>query len=167
MNYSRRAFLKIGAAAFSVATTTPIIKMIPRRMPFVQMGRGGLMDLASHLGVLPSSSELGICEGVVRHIGAWDGNGYPCTVENVCTFGANRPVAVVYDFDLWNFRDDDSIGPLHKNKDYQRFNNHASFYASRRFGKSWHQLATECGGWLKNHPERQPAECRQATGGAA
>jgi len=148
----RRAFLKTIAASLAAMPLIPVPVFIPPRRPFVKMNRGGLLGLVSHLGVLPTTRELNICSGRVLKIDRWDGTGYPCFVENVCTFGSGpRPSAWIYDFDLWNFRDDDHLGPLHRLSEFNGFNNHHSFYASRRFGKHWTEVVTQGGGWLRNH----------------
>ena len=102
---NRRDFLKITAGLFVPLLTKPVVSLIPPRKPFVHPSdrNRGLAGLYSHLGVLPSTRELNICEGIILEIEDWDGTGYPCLVQNVCTTGNIR--AFIYDFDLYNFRD--------------------------------------------------------------
>lgn len=108
----RREFLKGIALLFAPLPLIPVRAFVPHRDPFVRMGRTGLSSLVSHLGVLPITEELNVCEGRILDMEAWDGIGYPVLVENACTFGRNRPRVWVYDFDLWNFRDDDHLQPI-------------------------------------------------------
>src|SRR5688500_362342 len=100
MILNRRDFLKTAIASMvPLIVPVPLRLFTPPREPFVKLGLYALDGLYSHLGVLPSTNELNICEGKLIEIGEWDGNGYPCLVENACTFGSNRPRAWTYDFD--------------------------------------------------------------------
>jgi hypothetical protein len=87
----RRSFLASVGALFVPLSIIPVPAFVPPREPFVRMGRRGLDELVSQLGVAPTTSELSICEGVILKIEDWDGVGYPCLVQNACTFGANPP----------------------------------------------------------------------------
>lgn len=146
--FSRRDFLKSMAALVAPLVVKPLPVFVPPREPFVQLGRKSLDGLYSHLGVLPSTKELSICEGLLLDIDAWDGTGYPCLVENACTFGQDKPRAWVYDFDLWNFRHDDQFGPLWKRPDYAGMNSHCEWHARRRFGDSFDEVVRQGGGHL-------------------
>lgn len=95
--------------------------------------------------------ELSICEGNLLEIEDWDGIGYPCLVSNACTFGPNPPRVWIYDFDLWNFRDDDFLGPLWKLPEYDNFPNHNAFFAHRRFGSHVADVVHKGGGFLKQY----------------
>jgi len=148
VNMHRRTFLKGIAASLASLQVIPVRAFVPPREPFVQMNRKGLDALVSHLGVLPVTRELSTCEGVILDMEAWDGTGYPCLVQNVCTFGPQKPQAWVYDFDLWNFRHDDHLGPLHLLPEFQGFNSHAAFHASRRFGEHWIDVVRKGGGFI-------------------
>lgn len=145
----RRDFLKCAAALLAPLATKPLEVFVPPREIYLRnQGDRGLMSLVSHLGVLPVSAELNICEGRVLEVGDWDGIGYPVLVENVCSFGANRPRVWTYDFDLWNFRHDDDIPQGIRLAESRRFNGHAAWYASRRFGSDSRQIIQSGGGPL-------------------
>lgn len=143
----RRDFLKTISSSLAIFTTNPISVFVPPRVPFVGF-YGGKNGLYSHLGILPISDELNICEGSLLEIGNWDGTGFPCLIENICCFGFQKPKVWVYDFDLWNFRHDDNLGRDLINKKTTEFNSHAAWYAYRRFGKEYKTIAQEAGGWL-------------------
>ncbi len=128
----RRDFLKVAAGLMASVVAIPSRLFVPPRKPFVRHS-SGLDGLYSHLGVLPSTNELNICEGVLLEIGNWDGTGFPCLVQNACTFGREPPRVWIYDFDLWNFRHDD-VGPMWEHSVGRRFPSHAAWYAHRRFG---------------------------------
>lgn len=149
---NRREFFKTALAVLSpLILPEPVRLFIPPRKPFVAMNLRGLSQLVSQLGVMPTSDALNICEGVIEEMLPWDGLGFLCLVRNVCSFGANpAPRAWIYDFDLWNFRDDDWIGPMHKHPEGRMFNSHASWYASRRFGAEAGRIVHAGGGWLRN-----------------
>jgi hypothetical protein len=152
---NRRDFLKI-----SIASMVPLIVPVPLRLftpprePFVKLGLYALDGLYSHLGVLPSTRELSICEGKLLEIGKWDGNGYPCLVENACVMGSNKPQAWIYDFDLWNFRHDDDLGPMWKHPEGKKFNSHNAWYASRRFGVDTKKIVSNGNGFLSRQMYR-------------
>lgn len=153
--FSRRDFLKSMAALVAPLVVKPLPVFVPPREPYVQLGRKSLDGLYSHLGVLPSTNELSICEGVLLDIDGWDGTGYPCLVENACTFGPNPPRAWIYDFDLWNFRHDDEFGPLWKRPEYAEMNSHAEWHARRRFGDSFDEIVTKGGGSLVRRVQKR------------
>ena len=129
----RREFLKAAAGLMASVVAVPVRVFVSPREPFVRHS-SGLDGLYSHLGVLPSTDELNICEGQLLEIGNWDGTGFPCLIRNACTFGGEAPRAWIYDFDLWNFRHDDEFGPRWKHPEGKRFPSHAAWHAYRRFG---------------------------------
>lgn len=152
----RRDFIKSVAAALAGLAAVPVHAFVPPRRPFVRMNRGrGLEDLVEQLGVCRYPPGLGMCEGKILDMEDWDGTGYPCLVENRCTYGPNPPREWIYDFDLWNFRDDDYIDDLNEGihrwqlLEQHNFQNTAAFYAWRRFGPNVHQVVQQGGGWLK------------------
>lgn len=145
---NRRDFLKGVAALLAPLPHVPVNAFVPPRLPFVQMGRPGLLGLVQHLGVLPVTRELSICEGRVLDVEDWDGTGYPCLVENACTFGADRPRAWIYDFDLWNFRDLDHMGRFWSRPEVQRYTCTAAYYAHQRFGEGVFETIRLGGGSL-------------------
>ena len=145
----RREFLKLAAALMAPLASEPLRVFVPPREIYLQhQSDGGLLSLVAHLGVLPSTNELSICEGQVLEVGDWDGIGYPVLVENACTFGKDKPRVWTYDFDLWNFRHDDDIPREVCIAESRRLNSHAAWYASRRFGRDTRKIVTEGGGWL-------------------
>ena len=147
---NRRDFFKTAFAAMgAVIVPEPLRLFIPPRLPFVTMNHTPLMRLVSQLGVMPTTDALNICEGVIEEIQPWDGIGYHCLVKNVCTFGTNPPRCWIYDFDLWNFRHDDNMGPMYKHPEGRKFNSHAAWYASRRFGGDAGKIIHAGGGWLR------------------
>ncbi len=146
--FNRRDFLKSMAAIVAPLVVQPLAVFVPPREPFVQLGRKSLDGLYSHLGVLPVTDELSICEGRLLDIDGWDGTGYPCLVENACTFGPNPPRAWIYDFDLWNFRHDDHLQPVWKRPDFAECNSHAEWYARQRFGDDFARIVIRGGGLL-------------------
>lgn len=147
---NRRDFFKtVFAVVTPLLLPDPIRLFVPPRKCFVTMNDKGLNALVSHLGVMRQTDELNCCEGIIEHISEWDGIGYHCLVRNVCTFGAKPRVAWIYDFDLWNFRHDDCMGPQHKHTEGRKFNSHASWYASRRFGSDAGKIIHAGGGWLR------------------
>jgi hypothetical protein len=147
MNMKRRDFLKTSAGLI-IGLSLPLPAVfIPPREPFVRFSKG-LDNLYSHLGILPVSEELNVCEGNLLEIGKWDGIGYPCLIRNACCFSKNPPQVWVYDFDLWNFRHDDHLGLWTRHSEAENFRNHASWYAYRRFGEDWQRIAIQGGGWL-------------------
>lgn len=137
----RREFLKLAAGLMAHVAAVPVGIFVPPREPFVRHG-SGLDGMYSHLGVLPITDELNICEGILLDIGQWDGTGFPCLVQNACTFGPRPPEAWIYDFDLWNFRHDDALGPRWKHPDGKRFPSHGAWHAHRRFGRDLHSIVT-------------------------
>lgn len=144
----RRDFLKATAGLMASLVAAPVRVFVPPREPFVYIAPG-LNGLCSHLGILPSTSELNICEGKLLEIGDWDGTGYPCLVENWCTFGpGERARAWIHDFDLWNFRHDDDLGLMHRHPEGRQFSSRNAWHAYRRFGQDWRQIAKAGGGWL-------------------
>lgn len=154
----RRSFLGFCAGLLSAAIIKPAAAFVPPRAPFVHVGRG-LDGIYSHLGVLPVSPELGVREGQLLEIRDWDGVGYPCLVRNVCC-GANAPEAVIYDFDLWNFRHDDglhdAVGRDAYNREVRRYNSLSGWYAHRRFGDDAVDIIRQGGGWLAKRLDRFP-----------
>jgi len=145
----RRDFLKNSASAMAALVVLPLPVFIPPRDPFISYQKS-LMNLYSHLGVLPSSKELGICEGELLEIGSWDGIGYPCLIENVCCYGNPRPRVWIYDFDLWNFRHDDHKRcEWFKVKDF--YPNSHLWHAHRRFGEQLEKIVDTGGGFLKKY----------------
>lgn len=164
---NRRDFFKTAFVALSpILLPDPIRLFVPPRKCFVSLSHTPLMRLVSQLGVRPTTDALSICEGIVEVIQDWDGIGYPCLVKNVCTFGPQPPRAWIYDFDLWNFRHDDHLGPMYKHPEGKHFNSHAAWYASRRFGSDAGKIIHAGGGWLRNQiaidgrPIRREAEAR-------
>lgn len=147
MSFIRREFLKSVAALLAPVVVKPLQVFVPPREPYVQH-RESLMGLYSHLGILPSTKELSICEGHLLEIDGWDGVGYPVLIENACTYGPEPPRVWVYDFDLWNFRHDDDFGPLHKLVDWNIFVGHHHWHAKRRFGRDFEEIARTGGGML-------------------
>ena len=147
---NRREFLASCVGLLSASIARPAKLFIPPREPYVYLAPS-LMGLYKHLGVLPVSEELSICEGMLREVQDWDGVGYPCVVENACCSSPGR-CAVVYDFDLYNFRHDDALrermGRDAYNAQIRLYNNHAGWYAHRRFGADAFGLIREGGGWL-------------------
>jgi len=131
---TRRTFLKIVASLMAPMIDVPIRAFVPPRDPFVHHAIG-LDGLYSHVGILPITRELNICEGLLLDIGDWDGTGYPCLVQNACTFGKSPPQVWIYDFDLWNFRHDDHLDPPRNVCHGHRFQSHSAAHAYRRFGK--------------------------------
>lgn len=158
---NRRDFFKSVATLLAAIHTVPITSLVPPRSPYVRLGRRSLWSMVSHLGVLPSTNELSVCEGSLLDIEPWDGTGFPCLIANACSFGPNRERVWVYDFDLWNFRDDDHLGRLHELPEYQHFNSHASFYAARRFGENLPDVVKSGNGWLRNQFKDYPIPSRQ------
>lgn len=144
---TRREFLKVCGGLMAAAVAAPVAVFVAPRRPFVQHAPS-LYGLYSHLGILPVSQELNICEGRLLDIGDWDGTGYPCLIENACTFGPEKPRAWIYDFDLWNFRHDDAlieaIGREAFRDKRMEYNSHSHWYAHRRFGADLARVA-ECG----------------------
>lgn len=151
----RRDFIKSIAFALSGLSIVPVEAFVPPRKPFVRMGRPGLGSLVEQLGVCKSYTGLSICEGEVIDMEDWDGTGYPCLVENRCSFGPNPSRDWIYDFDLWNFRDDDYIDRPHYGPQMwsilreHGFQSTNAFYAWRRFGPHVHKVVSNGGGWLK------------------
>lgn len=138
---TRRDFLKQCGGILGILIAEPIRLFVPPRDPYVYQARG-LDGLYSHLGVLPCTKELNICEGSLLEIGDWDGVGYPCLVENRCTFGPGSPPrAWIYDFDLWNFRHDDEFQPVWKRPDFAGLPSHRAWHAIRRFGDDFERIA--------------------------
>ena len=136
----RRDFLKLTAAILVPLIDVPTTILVPDRRPFIRPD-----GLYSHLGIFPITKELNICEGWIREVGDWDGQGYPCLVENACTFGRERPRVWIYDVDLWNFRDDNSRD-LTRNR--MHFNSQAAVSAWKRFGNDTVHIANAGGGRL-------------------
>jgi hypothetical protein len=153
---TRRDFLKGCAGILGLLVAEPLRLFVPPREPYVRQAPG-LDGLYSHLGILPWTEELNICEGCVLDIDRWDGTGYPVLIENRCTFGGNPPRVWVYDFDLWNFRHDDAFGPIWKRPDYAGLPNHNAWHATRRFGSDFERMCRTGGGMLG----RQMFGCRQ------
>lgn len=149
---NRRDFLKSAIIALTPLIVEPVRLFIPPREPYVRFGHA-LDGVYSHLGVLPASKELNICEGALLEIEAWDGVGYPCLVQNVCTFGPNPPRAWIYDFDLWNFRHDDQIIHSPERLEYP---NHAAWHATRRFGDDAKRIVLAGGGFLSRRMYGSP-----------
>lgn len=138
---TRRDFLKQCTGILGLLIAEPVRLFIPPREPYARQAPG-LDGLYSHLGILPMTKELNICEGLICEIGDWDGTGYPVLVENVCTFGPGpRPRAWVYDFDLWNFRHDDEFQPVWKRPDFAGLPSHRAWHAIRRFGDDFERIA--------------------------
>lgn len=147
---NRRDFFKTVLAAVSpLILPDPIRLFVPPRRCFVTMDATGLNRLVSQLGVMPTTDALNICEGMIEEIRPWDGIGYHCLVKNVCCGCVNPPRTWIYDFDLWNFRHDDHLMPMHKHPEGRKFNSHASWYASRRFGADAGKIVHAGGGWLR------------------
>lgn len=148
---TRREFLKRCGGLLASVIAIPVPIFVPPRQPFVRFGTG-LDKLYSHLGVLPHTDELNICEGRLLEIADWDGTGFPCLIQNACTFGPNPPRAWIYDFDLWNFRHDDDLwdqlGPKAFYEISRKHDGHHGWYASRRFGADYQRIATAGGGML-------------------
>mgnify|MGYP006935478883 CR=1 FL=1 len=147
----RRDFLKAIAAVLAPLPLIPVSAFVPPRNPYIQMGKHGLMGLVSHLGVLPVTTEINICEGRILDIDGWDGTGYPVLVENACTFGSEKPRAWIYDFDLWNFRDLDHMTRFWARPETQRYQSMAAFYAHQRFGDGVVQTIALGGGSLSRN----------------
>lgn len=150
----RRDFVKSLAVAMAALSSVPVHAFVPPRNPFVRMNRGnGLESLVQHLGVCPSSPGLSTCEGTILDMEDWDGTGYPCLVRNACSFGPDPSKVWVYDFDLWNFRDDDYLDGhgIYRWQLLEKygFQNTHSFYAWRRFGPNVQRVVERGGGWLK------------------
>jgi len=100
---------------------------------------------------LPVSTELNICEGRLLEIGNWDGTGYPCLIENACTFGNNPPKVWIYDFDLWNFRhdlDNKNLKNKSANRITKKFVNMHAWHAYRRFGNDFERIIKTGDGML-------------------
>jgi hypothetical protein len=148
----RREFLKVAAGLFGSLVASPAQVFSPPRECFLSLDHKGLMGLYSHLGVLPATRELSICEGRLLDIDGWDGTGYPCLVENACTFGPEPPRVWVHDFDLWNFRHDDPHQPIWKRPDFKGVS-HWLWHAKRRFGAAYNQVIEAGGGWLSRELE--------------
>lgn len=145
----RRDFIKSIAASLAIFTVNPTGIFIPPRKSFVDF-YPGLNGLYSHLGMMPLTDELGGCEGNLIEIHDWDGTGYPCTIENACTFGVDKPTTLIYDFDLWNFRHDNHIHKSVLLRELSKFKNHNEWYAFRRFGEDYKKIAKISGGFLGN-----------------
>jgi hypothetical protein len=147
---NRRDFFKTAFLAVApLLLPNPVRLFVPPRRCFVNLNLTALNRLVSQLGVMPTTDALNVCEGVVEEIAPWDGIGYHCLVRNACTFGANPPRVWIYDFDLWNFRHDDHMGAMHLHPEGRKFNSHAAWYASRRFGADAGKIVHASGGWLK------------------
>ena len=148
----RRSFLKLAAGLMAPAIGLPVPSLIPPREPYVLLDRG-LNGLVSHLGVLPITDELNMCEGSLLEIGQWDGTGFPCLVRNACRFGGHNPAIWIYDFDLWNFRHDDELREQMGQKRFmaacQYYNSHAALHAVRRFGDDITTVVRHGGGPLR------------------
>lgn len=153
----RRDFLKTTGGVFAALLIKPVISLVPPRRPFVQV-LPGLSGLYAHLGLLPSTRELNICEGHILEIEEWDGTGYPCLVENACSSHPQR--TYIHDFDLYNFR-------FYQNE-YHNTLRLPSRYAClyKRFGEDAETLAKTGGGWVgkrwdidfKKYSERVPIQ---------
>lgn len=126
----RRQFLKKSAILMAGMVALPVPVFVPPREPFVYI-TPGLDGLYSHLGILPSTKELSVCEGRLLEIGDWDGTGYPCLVENACSFSRVPQRAWIYDFDLWNFRHVDTFGMLLSDPFGLQFPNLSTWFAHR------------------------------------
>lgn len=148
MQTNRRDFLKIMAAVMAPLLIKPLEVFTAPRQPFIGLRTEPLMNLYSHMGVLPPTG-LSVCEGRLLEIEDWDGTGYPCLIENACTFGPDRPRYLIYDFDLYNFRHFDHLDLNWASPEVKGWPNMASYHAKKRFGAAFRSVVKQGNGPMK------------------